>query len=316
MNKNKKILLSVFWVLLPFALGCVVLFAIPYDKRFGYYFPKENCMQQSGFLYDRIFHNDKPADIVFLGTSHTIDGVCDYRMEHSLKELGLSLHVLNSGYCRPGRNAQYAILKDLLKTKKPKCVVIEVCEKENRDGHIDFAYLADTKDVLLPALVFNDNVLEDLYNALVVRFESVKQRVLNQYEPDSINTINYGHREDWTVMEKDIAKSQREHRVRDYKYTRGFARWFYNKISFRYIEKMVALAKINNIKVYFLYMPEYASISHPEEIVFYEKRGTLLLPPDSIYNKPEYWKDVLHMNDDGAYAMSDWLSLKLAPCFK
>lgn len=273
-------------------------------------------MQQSGLIYDRIFLNDKPADLAFFGTSHTIDGICDYRMEDSLRELGLPLHVLTLGYCRLGRNAPYVILKDLLKFKQPQCIVIEVTEKENRDGHMDFAYLADTKDVLFPELIFNDNIFQDWFKALVVRFESKKRKLFGQYDLPPVNKVNYGHREDWSIINKDELKRQQENKLKNYKYTTGFARWFYNKYSFNYIKEMVKMAKDRGIKVVFLYTPEIASVSLPEELEFYKQFGDVLIPPDEIYQNPQYWKDVKHMNDHGAYAMAGWLSRSLAPYLK
>ena len=303
-------------VIMPFVVACVLLFLLPTDKRFAYNFPKDNCMNQAGLLYDRMVLNKKPVDITFFGTSRTIDGVSDSLVEAHLIENGIDLSVMNMGYCRLGRNMPYVLLKELLKHKKPKYVVLEVTEKENWDGHMDFAYLAEGKDVLIPQLLFNDNIVQDMFKALVVRFEAVKQKWLGQYVSSQIDSRDYGHRVDHQTIDAGVARYQKENHVKNYKKASSFTRWFYYRVSFGYIDKFVELAKENNVEVFFLYLAQYASIDKPEEIEFYKERASVLIPPDSVYHKEQYWKDLDHMNHSGATALSKWLTDELLPVVK
>ncbi len=301
---------------MPFVVVSVLLFVLPFDKRFGSAFVKDNCDAHATLLHDRIFHNDKPVDIAFFGTSHTKDAVSDYWLEDALRDKGIDMHVMNFGYCRLGRNMPYLLLKECLRTKKPKYIVLEVTEKENRDGHMDFGYMADSKELFTPVLIFNDNLIQDLFKGLVVRFEAIKQKWLGQYNEPPKRTDDYGHSADWTVAGEEEMQYQKENKMKNYKRSKGFSRWFYNQYSFNYIDKTIALANEHGIKVLFLYLPEYACLDVPEEIDFYKKRGPVLLPPDSLYQIPEHWKDVKHMNDKGAGALASWIADELEGVIK
>lgn len=316
MKKHKKIWVGVLWVLLPFVVASILLFALPFDKRFGYVFVKDNCSGQSVLLHDRLFYNDKPIDIAFFGTSHMKDAVNDYRLEEELNNRGVGVHVMNMGYCRMGRNMPYHLLKEMLKTKKPRCIVLEIAEKENRDGHMDFAYMADAEDVLAPVLIFNDNIFQDFFKALVVRFEAFKQKLLKQYKEPAKRTEDYGHGTDWTIANANEMQQHKDSKMKNYKRTTGFARWFYNKYSFNYIDKTIALAEKHDVQVLFLYLPEYASLDMPEEIEFYKQHSSVLIPPDSIYQNTVNWKDVRHMNTTGADALTPWLADELEVIIK
>lgn len=312
MNERKKIWKNICLLLFPFVIGVILLFALPFDKRFAYNFTHDNCMGQSGFIYDRLHHNTTPVDIALLGTSHTLDAVSDKRMEETLHRSGDTTHVLNMGYCRFGRNMHYALFQELLKYKDPKYIIIEVTEKENRDGHMDFAYMADAGDVLFPQLIFNDNILEDWWKALTVRFESYRQKLLGKYHSPVVRTQLYADRQDASIADEGDMQYQKETRLDNYEYSTGFGRWFYNQISFAYLDEIHALAQENDVKIFFLYLPQYASIPQPEEVKKYEEYGTVLYPPEEIYSNPQNWKDIEHMNSNGSRLMSDWLADNLS----
>lgn len=303
MNGKGKILKRIGLFITPVVVFVVLLFVIPLDKRFSYAFLHDNCMNKGSWLYERVFINKEPIDIAFIGTSHTIDAIDEDVLSRSLP----GVTPVNIAYCRMGRNMDYAVIKDLLKYKQPQYIVIEVREKENRDGHMDFGYVADSRDVLAPVLLFNDNVIADMYKAMIVRLEALKYKIVGENTIHQSSIAPYSKLPDSTVADRTYLEDRKEHN-RSWKYTTGFARWFYNQYSFSYIDKIIELAAANNCKVLFLYLPEYGSIPIPEEMNFYTARSKVLLPPADIYDNPAYWKDHEHMNCMGAQTLSQWLA--------
>ena len=125
-------------------LGLAVVLILPYNKQFGYNRMLESC-SRGDWLYQRIFKNEIPVDIAFIGSSRTICAVND-----SLLESYLGVHVANLAFCRYGRSLHYSLFKDLLRKKTPEMVVLEIRAEESRFGHPDFAHIADMEDLLLP----------------------------------------------------------------------------------------------------------------------------------------------------------------------
>ena len=79
-----------------------------------------------------------------------------------------------------------------------------------------------------------------------------------------------------------------------------------------YIKKFILLCKENDIRLVFMYSPYYNSnllygaklikeIAESEDIPFYD------FVTNSIFNKPEYFKDVMHLNDEGAREYSKFI---------
>lgn len=303
MSEKKKVIQTIYLFLLPFFIGWVGLFALSGDKRYQYYFIKDNCLDRSGWIYDRLHYNDTEIGAVFLGSSKTLTAINSEWVADTIR-----INTANFSICRYGRNMHYTLLKESFKTKYPKKVIVEVCEKENRDGHIDFAYIADARDILLPVWIFNDNIFEDFFKATVVRFEGLKSKWVKSYSSPDVMHNTFGYLHDSSFADKGYLQSLKDNSVKEWKYNRGFARWFYNQYSFNYIDKIVSLAEENSCEVYFLYLPNYGSIPKPEEHEFYSSRGKLLIPPSSILDNPSNWKDKAHFNDYGAQKLSYWVA--------
>lgn len=312
MSERKKIWSNITLFLLPIALVITIVFIVPANERFNYYFPKYNCMGKSGWIYDRLHNDEHPADIVFLGSSRTIDGIGDKYIEDSLQQLGGEMNVLNLGYCRFGRNMHYILAKRAIEKWKPKCIVIEVTAKENWDGHPDFGYMATNQELFAPVMIFNDNYLQDIGNALTARFDNLRSNWFGVNDLPPVNTEVYGHKLDTTHVSPNVLIEQKEKRMTQMIRTKGLARWFYYQYPLSYLDKTVALLQENNCEVVFLYLPAYGSWEHPQEYEWYKKRGTLLIPPKSIYENRFFWKDGNHMNDHGARSMAGWLAKELA----
>lgn len=309
----KRFLKQFVIFLLPILGSIVLLFILPLDKSFAYHYIKQDCAGHGAWIHHRIFENPKPVDIAFIGSSRTIHGVMDELLE---KELGdtAAIHVATLGYCRLGRNMSYLLLKDLLKRKHPKVLVLEVREDEDHFSHPMFPYVADAKDVLFPTLLFNRDVLIDPYLNLETRFEYQKQRLLGKIPvtyPQNDRQYGYGP-SDLQAEAGLLEIKKQERRLRAEWKLKAKGRNFHMRFPRSYLHKINQLVKENDIELYFLYLPEYGwPLDMPFELHTYQQYGQVLLPPEEIFTNTRHWMDDGHLNDNGAQELSKWLSKHL-----
>ena len=134
-----KFILRLITFILPLALAYIF---IPVDTRNRFINMEGDCAGHSLWMYDRIHINTLPADIIFLGTSHSFNGINDEIVGNVVG----NKHVLNLGYCRIGYNLYYAQLKELLEYKKPQKVVMEGSEFPCKNFHPMFGYWSNEID--------------------------------------------------------------------------------------------------------------------------------------------------------------------------
>jgi hypothetical protein len=293
---------------LIFTLSLVLLILVfPLNRRLLFQELTDDCSNRSIWINDRIFNNDKPIDIAFLGSSHTINGVNDKLIEEKLKT-----NIANIGYCRLGENLIYILLKEMLKTKNVKTIIIEVREDEDRYSHPIFPYIAETKDVLLANPLYNRDLFSDYYRHIYYRLEVIKNYIFGNLKKNQINKENYGFSSSADTASLDLLNRIKEKQnIRKPKSSR-FERDFYMKFSRTYLEKINKICKKQNIKIFFLYLPSYESKTQiPLEFFTYIKYGKILFPPKRIYSKTTNWYDDNHLNQTGANELSNWLASEL-----
>ena len=105
-------------IILFFLPVLLLIIIVPVNKRQKYLGLENDCFNHAIWIYDRLYKNSKPVDIAFLGSSHTINGINDKLIEEELKRYNMT--AANFGYCRLGRNLSYVLLKEIIKTKKPR----------------------------------------------------------------------------------------------------------------------------------------------------------------------------------------------------
>jgi hypothetical protein len=75
---------------------------------------------------------------------------------------------------------------------------------------------------------------------------------------------------------------------------------------------MMALCRMNNIRILFLYLPGYGSPqTFPSEWKTYRQYGDLLIPPRVILDNTKNWFDDNHLNKAGAGELTKWIAVKL-----
>ena len=305
----KLFLKNIFTFLtLPF-LGFVLLFYLDYDREFAWNFIEGDCGGHGNWIYNRIYNNQKPIDVAFIGSSSIIAGINDEIVEDSFqRQTKLDLHFANLGYCRFGRNLGFVVLKDLLKNRKVKYVVLEVRRDEDRSSHPMFPYLSDSESVLRPAVFFNRDLFSDIYLAAVSRIEFLKQNIFYEKKVFKLDDNSFGHAGFANVADPILLEEIRLKRMKNLKrYENKFFRNLNMKYPRFYLDKINELCIEYDAELLFLYTPSFGYIDYlPKELDTYQKYGKVLVPPAAIFENKDHWADEVHINSNGSKLNSYW----------
>ena len=306
----KKFIKNIAIFLLPSILFVVVLLIIPLNKEFAFHFIKGNCYNHGEWLYQRIFENQAPVDVAFIGSSRTLHAVNDKALGKTLSgKTGSDLNVVNFGFCQQGRNFQYAVLKDLLKHKHPKLVIIEITEDERRSTHQSYPYIADARDIVFSPCL-NSYYWTDLVKAIAVRWEQLKFNLFFKTDLNSKNASLYGYSSIDRVVTNDELKQNREYWnkriLRDHK---SFWGKFLDSYPKYFLEKTIDLLNEDSVEFCFLFIPT-ANVDIENSLFdsYYQQFGKCYYLKPSKYSDQSLWLDASHFNDEGSLKVIDELS--------
>lgn len=285
----------------------MVLFQLPYSLKFGFHFNK-NVDCNTSWIYYRLFENTKPIDVAFIGTSHTGCGVNDSLIEKKVDRLS----VANLAYCTKGRNIHYLVAKQLIETKKPKIIFLEVMEYETVASHKDFPLIANNKALINSFSVHNLDFYSDLVSGIKYRFYFNRNELQNSNKytapvnsKEDFNYTPFHFTADSLFLAKSFANNQKKYKQQSESSLTTINYSFPES----YAKNIAELAKSNGIKIYFLYLPSLGNIDQrPLNIKFYESLGEVLIPPKSIYYDKSKWVDGEHFNYEGSKVLSNWLA--------
>lgn len=301
----KKLLLHSALFILPIIIG--VLF-LPIDSRLKYLGLKQSCFYQSIWVHDRIFENPDPVDVVFLGTSRSINGIDDKYICDSLGFTGIS----NFGYCKAGRNLHYTLLKEILQTKSPKHVILEVREDEERYSHNTFPLIATPSDVFFPQLLFNRDVAIDIWEHLLYRVEMTQDRMFSMVDTTSLNTGNFGYAAKYDTIKPDQLEIAMRRKSKEAKSLSEFDISFHAAYPRSYIKRIADICREKNIRLTFFYLPGlYSPYEEPKHMEYYESLGEVWVTPRDLVEDKNLWYDAAHFNHAGAHKLGKWLAGKL-----
>jgi hypothetical protein len=201
----------------------------------------------------------------------------------------------------------------LLKHKVPKVIVIEVYEDEVKNSHDIFPYLANTSDLFLTPTLINRDYFSDIYNGALARLEYFKAKNVFSKRISVTNNELYGYgAADRRVTEEELARNAAAWKKRLNRFEPESIEKIKIKYPFAYLKKMIQLIKEKNIQLFFVYLPESGSkLKRPKYAEYYQNAGTLLLPPQFIFDDESNWMDATHLNDKGSELFSTWMSDQL-----
>lgn len=301
----KKLIKNIFIFLLPVL---VIIVLMPVNNRFKYQELKDDCFNHGIWIYDRIYNNEKPVEVAFLGSSHTVNGINDQVISENI-DCG---EAVNLGYCRLGRNLSYVLLKELILKKNIKHLILEVNEDEDRYSHPIFPYIASSRDVMLPNPFFNRDIVFDIWTHLAYKIEILQDVVFQHEKEVYIRTNDYGFASSKDTASSALLDEIKIKRSVPRKPLTKMERDFHLNFARVYLKRINKLCDEHNIQITFLYLPSYGSPhANPKEYENYIQYGEILIPPKHILEKQTNWHDENHLNQTGANELSLWLSDKI-----
>lgn len=287
-----------------FALPVVVLLLIiPVSESWKYHSLEKDCFGHASWIYSRINEHDRPVDLAFIGSSRMLNAVNDESLSQHFDEDEVT--ACNLAYCRLGRNLHLLMAKKLFANHSPQTLVLEIRENEDRYSHPVFPHLANTSDVIFPHLLFNRDYPLDVKNHLLYKLSYYQEYIFNLIEEKESNPELFG-----TAPSDKIEDPGKLINNNTNQYFNKMD-WFYLKFPRAYISKISKLCKKSNSKLVFLYLPKFGSnLANVISVDYYQQYGTVLIPPDSIFNKKMNWQDPTHLNQHGAEDLSSWLISK------
>lgn len=303
----KKFLLKTFlFILLFFSLSLLLLFGIKPSKAYTYSYPTDGCKGRNKFIYEKII-DQKNYDILFIGSSHTMNAINDSIITFNTKQQSLNL-----GLCGLGKNKEYMILKDWIQQHEqtlPKKIFIECNHWENTYSYNNYGYMADANDIVDGMFLWNRSMHMDFVNALKVRIDYIYETE-NKF---SVDTDKYGFLLNPMQLDHEIAKQKKNARVKKWEKEKqnllGSLEFSYPNY---YVQKIAKLCNKNNIQLYFLYLPSYGwPTKQPMHTKFLAQYGPVVILPSSIDEQLNLWADDEHHNRLGAEKISNELNLYL-----
>lgn len=278
------------------------------------------------WMYERIHFDPTPIDVVFVGPSRVGAGVNAPLLARSLAAEGLPSNVVNFSLPEAGRNVNFLIVKELLKTKQPKLLVIGVVEKPSRRGHSTFKFLAPARMLASPGYPTDLNYLSDLIYLPYRQAELLAARVAPgvlgptdtfdpaAYRGPTVDTTGSIELPDGTLKDGDHPATMAELMRGVHKLEAGthppILPRAYADLEFgderHYIREIMALARAHHVKVAFLFLPYYTGPQEMQEHDFYAQYGPIW-NAGFVANDPSLFMDYGHLTRDGAVQLTDWL---------
>jgi hypothetical protein len=273
------------------------------------------------WAYERIHFDDRPVDIAVVGASKTLLGVSAARVEQHLAARGLTAHVANLSTNGDGRNVQWAVVDELLKTKSPAVIVVGVDAHPALYGHAVFKYIAPTSAIVAPPAPLLHNYIYDLAylparqaKLFAARFLPHLFALRNTFDPaiyartQSDYTSGILHFEGKNLdMGREVPAetllSQRQPDDRK-SVVDGFEDWCCNDGDDRvYIRAIAADARAHGVQLIFDFVPTYGS-SELADRDFLSQYGTVL-DNGFLARNSKLFMNFWHLNHAGAIANSD-----------
>ena len=288
--------------------------------------------QRLAWIYERIHYDPKPIDVAILGPSKTFTGVSGSEVEKRLSVLGKPASVANLSLVYQGRNAQWAILDELYKTKSPRILIVQIDEEIALWGHPWFMYFAPSAAIAFPPSMFLHNYLPDaaflpyrqmeLFSALLFPsffgFRDAFDPIRYAKTRNDFTTSFRGQSGELVDMEREVSAAElmADHEefnkiLRPPRLPRVLAP-FVEADDRLYLEKIARLALAHRTKLILLYIPNFDSGELDEKIQkYYSQYGTMLdfsdlAPRNNLFM---HWA---HLNHAGAMIVSDRIAAAVA----
>lgn len=306
----KQFLAQLFLFCLPLIAVWILVLNVNVSKEFSYNYIKDECEGAGQWMYSRMYLQDRPADIVFIGASRTMRAVDDSLLQHYYDSSGSDLKILNAGFCRFGRDMFTLITEDAINTQHGmRTLVFEVNEREGSGNHPIYWSLANAKDLLYPESFVNQSYFSNIYSGTLMRFDYLRSELLSTQQTSIPSGKYFGCLHTDAIASKQDMDDAAAYCAKG-KHCTPPGAWEEFQIGYNkaWIERLSNSCKAKNVGLVFLYLPQYGcSNCPPRELEFYQQFGTVLIPPVEILDNRNNWSDHDHMNNSGSASITKWL---------
>jgi hypothetical protein len=275
------------------------------------------------WIYERTNFDPTPIDVVVLGPSRSSADVDSLELEAALTRMGTPAHVVNFALPVAGRDVNYAIARELFKTKSPKVLVLGVIEKPSRFGHPAYKYIAPSWLVADPGYFLNLNYLSNLIYlpyrqmqlfladlwpslmGLTKTFDPATYRGSNvdttgaQFFPTRAGSVPAEHDE----LMRGVHKLEQGMRPPILPASLGDVEFGDER---HYIREIAELARAKGTRIVCLNLPYYTGPETIQEEPFYRQFGDVI-NASFLASHAEWYADYGHLTAHGASVLSDWL---------
>ncbi|MEH3045541.1 hypothetical protein [Sphingomonas adhaesiva] len=311
------------------AASLVAMAAIPHDPFVRWQAVRTEAYARLGWVYERVHADPTPTDVVLIGTSHTMNGLDGLAIARQIAADGVRapdgrcLTVTNLSIPSYGRNMHWAVARELLRTRRPRAIVLEVFENETRKAHPLFSHVAETRDLLDAPMLLNQNYVADLirlpYRQVQLGVESLAPREFGlktrfdraNYDGSTVNNtrvVNVGGRALSPPMTKamdpaelDAAAQANRDNKNLHMLPESLERYEY-AVPRHYLNGILEMADKAGVPVYFLYLPGYGMPPRPYDMRLYA--GRPMLEVNDLLARRDFFQDPAHLNAQGAAAVS------------
>ncbi|PQO47861.1 hypothetical protein [Blastopirellula marina] len=323
MKLNLRVFLAV--ALLAFAACLLGSLAIPHDPYIRYQRFGDTIFDHLIANYRRIHNDERPIDVVFLGSSRTGGAVDAELVSELLQEKQLDLNVENFSIPAAGWDQRIVQLQELLSKKKVKLVVFGVVERLPRDGHQAFADLATSADLLDAPLLVNRNLPKAWarmpYRQIELAMASVVPEAFG-YTADITQEIKLSQElvlddgngptphpgeEGGESLEEESKRRKREIRPPILPDEYSFLEF---GVSQYYLKQLQELSVQHNFKIAFVYFPFYEGYQSPGDLEYLEKFGPVWRATFYMHD-PESYRDAAHTSKKPVKDIAKWVADKI-----
>lgn len=319
-------------VVLSFLGLSLATLALPHDPLVRYQQLAPTLHFRSIWSYERVALDTTPIDIAIIGNSRLQSAIAAPVVQARLAErLGRPVRVANLSLPQEGRNAHYAMAKQLFEHHpEVKLVLLSAIEDMPRDGHPAFRNIADAPDVLAAPVLINRSYLEDLafvpYRQMSLFLQTLMPQTFgvgahdgSKYiGPDYDTTLSYvsptrGFIDKDVVIPAEELRPPAQERARSITpavLPEALAAQEY-AIEYHYTRAIADLAKANGSTVGFVYLPIFEFPEPLRQEEFYRALGPVL-SADCLAPRSEVYSDYGHLNRAGAHEVSGMLGDTLA----
>lgn len=295
-------------IYVSFLVGCFIclglFFLIADDKEYRFSNTNGDAVK-TRWIYSILNKPDYDVDVAFIGASFIWQSIIP-----SVIEDKSNLKAVNFALPYAGRDLDYVIVKEVIASKHPKAIVLQLRYSEGRSSHKLFCELADVSDLfgqpLFPYLSSISNLSCFFRRSFSIFFQglgnsetSYSAEIYDEYKGfKSIQSIA-----EPKILETQVGSYAKSYLPKKYSYIE----YYYPNY---YLNKIINLAKENNVKIYFLYLPDYKDNRKLEFNGLISSKEVIQLPREILDNS-DFRSDISHFNNSGAKAVSEYLSYKI-----